>query len=171
MGDLLRRRMMLGAMEESHNWMPLSGNAYISWARQNGSISGDVITFSPTSLGWNYTLTANNLLYKWGNVKDKVIRFSCDYTLTGLVSGGYASISAYTSQIQNPTGTTGRQAYGELKNIASNGSGRVEYMSIFTPRSGTPTDNYYFGLRIYAHTGANSRLTLSNIVYEVDDKG
>lgn len=166
----MRRRMMMAA-EESHIWKPLSGNDYTSWTRQNGSLSNGVITFTPSELSWNFTVTANNLLYKWGDVKNKVIRFSCDYTLTGLVSGGSVPISAGTFLTSSPSSFTTRQAYGSIKNISSNGSGRVEYKSIFTTSSGTPTDDYYFGLRIYAHTGANSKLELSNIVFEVDDKG
>ena len=167
MGDLLRRREMVN----NGIRYSLSGNSYLSWVRgQLVEVSGNRIHFYPNSLGWGQTLTANNLRYTWGQIKNGVLHFSCDYILTGLASNGDLAFSFGTYNTSNPDASSTRVAYFTPIDIKENGEKTIDIMiplSSIAYSSGTPSDSNYFGLRIYAHTGGGSNVYIENVVFEI----
>lgn len=171
MGDLMRRRAMMADLQSGGTWYPLSGNSFLSWARGTRvQVSGQSIHFYPNSLSWSASLTANGLQFKWGQIKNGTLHFSCDYTLTGRATGGNLPFSVGAYSNNSPTGSTARSAYGNIEDIVSDGEGTVDVtipIRSIVFESGTPSDEEFFGIRIYAHTGANSHVYLSNIVFEV----
>ena len=165
---IMRRREMMKSI--TRTWDDISNNNYLLWARGSRvDVTGQSIYFYPNSLGYGQTLTTNNLKYRWGEIKNGILHFACDYILSGIVSGGNVPFAIATYNIQNPTSTTTRQAYGSIARLTEDGTGHidVEIACQNLTFDGTLNDNHYFGSRIYAHTGANSTLYLSNIVFEV----
>lgn len=154
----------------------MSANTPAQWSQNNTSVSGGVIYFNPTKLDWGCNLTANNLNFKYGGVKNGKVHVKFDWTATGCVSGSSINIAACTWNTKNPTKTSTRDSYGPLCTtinppVSTAVSGHVDEITavVDTFGGGTlpPRDDYYFGVRFYAYTGRGSAVTISNLVIEV----
>ena len=136
----------------------------------NGTNTNGVISFSPTGLDWYWTANIQGLCFKWFEAKKLKFVFSCDYSVTGLVSGGSIAVTGCTFGTSSPNGNTARNSYFSIKDIGWGSTGDISGHFESTPQiltknasSADPVDTDYFGVRIYAYTGAGSHVELSNI--------
>lgn len=163
MDGIIRRREFL----EDKIWRPISGNAFTSWYKTSGVTSSNgSIVMKPTALNWNFILSANNLKFKWGSIKNGKLRIVFDITITNKSStSGYVSFSYQTCNSANPNSQ--RYKYGEVV-VRNEGTTHVSKI-IYPIRLGSgsgESDDYYFGASIYAYTGNGSTVTISNLSYE-----
>lgn len=177
----MRRRTMMAA-GESENWQPFSTKAFTAWSRSSRvTVSGDSVVFTPNAFSWSFTLTANGLRYKWGQVKNKKLRVKLDFAISN-ISGENARLSTSVSLFNtaNPAYGTTRYGYFDLSwdtstgtvvsPFGENGMHHFEYEGPFMTMSGTVNDSYYVGMRFYAYTGSGSTVSLTNVVVEILDQ-
>lgn len=168
-----RREMMQAANAPVIVYTPLSSNPPSSWSKTaRVTVSGNNITFNPNALDWNTQVCTNGLLYRYNQLKDGYWHIGFDYVASGVASNGYFMAGVALFQNANATVSATRQAYdkgGAKTPKGVSGSGRVDLYGKFdtTNWSATPNASYYVGVKFYAYTGANSQVTISNIVLEI----
>lgn len=146
---------------------------------KNGTNNNGTLTFNPTALNWNYKAVESGLTFQWREVKNLRARFSCDYVITGLVSGGSLGIAIASYTGSGITADTGRIRYDSFPGIGSGQTGDMSGHYESNPKtitlpwkdassSGSYDDSYYIGWQIYAYTGAGSHVEVSNIKFEIE---
>lgn len=146
---------------------------------KNGTNNSGTLTFNPTSLDWTYKAVESGLTFQWREVKNLRARFSCDYSITGLVSGGSLGIAPASYNTSTPGADTSRQRYDSFPGIGSGQTGDISGHYESNPKtltlpykdassSGSYDDSYYIGWQIYAYTGAGSHVEVSNIKFEIE---
>ena len=134
----------------------------------NFTIAGqDYFQAAPSDLNYNYKLVTHYPKYKYKEIKNKKVILSCDYYISGLVENGRVIFSICT--VSARTNPASRVVFKDYS-IDTAGSGNWEIVFNdfeINPNSGTPNDDHYVSLVIYAYTGANSIVRLSNIKFEV----
>lgn len=151
----------------------MSANAISSWSKKTTvSVSNDTITFTPTTLDWGCAITANNLNFTYGQIKNGKVYIKFDYTISNAGDNTESLIvTSATWSTKNPDSESTRESWGDLIRIyadeTGNASGTIDSVINVsdTFQSGTipPNDNRYYGIRIYAHTGNGSTIAISNL--------
>lgn len=173
---MLRRRGML--MESNTippiSYSSISSNAFTSWARSSFvGVSGNMVYFVPSAAGWSVQLVANDLLYKWGDIKNGIFHIKYDFSASGFATGNAFITNLCMFNITNPNQGSARLTHWDFDNasIFQNGTGSIDaYCNLSDPNiswSDTPNDSWYFGLKFYAYSDNGSRFELSNLVAEV----
>lgn len=147
---------------------------------KNGTNNSGTLTFNPTALNWNYKAVESGLTFQWREVKSLRARFSCDYVITGLVSGGSLGIAIASYTGSGITADTGRIRYdGFYPSIGDGQTGDMSGHYESNPKiitlpwkdagsTGSYDDSYYIGWQIFAYTGAGSHVEVSNIKFEIE---
>ena len=166
MDSIVRRR----ELAKKEIWLPVSKNKFTSWYRSNNAVqvSGSTVVFSPTSLGWSWSLTANQLNYKWSSAKTAKLRIVFDIKTTGCASNGYFAFAYGLFNAQSPNSSTARYNRYDLV-IYGNGTNHIVHTlyPITLPSGSGGDDSKYFGTRCYAYTGNGSKVVLSNVEFEL----
>lgn len=138
------------------------------------SISNNSVLLTPNGLGWANYFSPYYATKSVGEVKDRKIHLAFDYTISGIAEGGSISGGFCTFNGRSGNSSARVVVFDTIdkidENLKRNGSCRFDFVSDYADLSiqeGTPNDSQYFSFMLFAHTGANSRVEISNIVFEV----